>query len=87
MDNINVLIKKKEDIETEMEALISFLNSDECKNVGMKGALVDNEQFPRSDIDIYAVRDARHRVYCLQNDYKSVEAEIEKALHQIHQKL
>ncbi len=40
--------------------------------VGMKGALVDREGFPRGDVDIYVVRTARQKVLCLQNDHKSL---------------
>lgn len=32
--------------------------------VGMDGPLVDEEQFPRDDIDLYSVRHARHRIIC-----------------------
>ena len=32
--------------------------------VGMKGALIDAEGFPRADIDLYAVRTARNRIIC-----------------------
>ena len=31
-------------------------------DVGMKDPLVDNEGYPRSDIDVYAVRTARNRI-------------------------
>ena len=31
-------------------------------DVGMKGPLVDNEGYPRSDIDVYAVRQARNKI-------------------------
>ena len=34
------------------------------KSVGMDGSLIDAEGFPRSDIDLYAVRTARNRVIC-----------------------
>ena len=30
----------------------------------MDGPLVDSEQFPRSDIDIYSVRLARNKIVC-----------------------
>ncbi len=30
----------------------------------MTGNLVDNEDYPRQDIDVYAVRYARNRVIC-----------------------
>lgn len=32
--------------------------------VGMHGRLVDSEGYPRADIDVYAVRTARHRIIC-----------------------
>ena len=34
------------------------------KSVGMDGPLVDTEGYPRSDIDIYSVRHARHQIIC-----------------------
>ena len=30
----------------------------------MDGPLVDREGYPRSDIDVYAVRTARHKILC-----------------------
>lgn len=35
------------------------------KNVGMHGPLLDSEGFPRSDIDVVAVRTARNRIICM----------------------
>lgn len=32
--------------------------------VGMEGELVDGEGYPRSDIDVYAVRTARNKIIC-----------------------
>lgn len=32
--------------------------------VGMHGRLVDSEGFPRADIDVFAVRTARHQIIC-----------------------
>lgn len=32
--------------------------------VGMHGRLVDAEGFPRADIDVFAVRTARHQIIC-----------------------
>ena len=34
------------------------------KGVGIDGPLVDKEGYPRADIDVYAVRHARHRIAC-----------------------
>ncbi|EDO06410.1 26S proteasome non-ATPase regulatory subunit 9 domain protein [Babesia bovis T2Bo] len=83
---INELSKIRKDIEVEMEALLNYLNSEECKHVGMKGPLVDEEQYPRSDIDICAVRNARHRINCLHTDYKELEDKLAQALHELHNK-
>jgi len=76
------LITRKENIESEIKELTQVLESQ--KDVGMNGALVDNEGFPRNDIDVYQVRHARHRIICLQNDHKSVMKDIEAGLHAVH---
>lgn len=47
---------------------------------GVSGNLVDEEGFPRSDIDIHAIRSQRHRLAVLKTDYKTLSAELEKAL-------
>lgn len=50
----------------------------------MNGPLIDAEGFPRNDIDVYQVRQARQQIICLQNDYKSLMKETETLLHQLH---
>jgi len=52
--------------------------------VGMDKPLVDSEGFPRADIDVYQVRDARHKVACLRNDAADLLNQIESSLHAIH---
>lgn len=47
------LSKKKLDIETEMNELSKVLTQE--GNVGMNGNLIDEQGFPRADIDIYQV--------------------------------
>ncbi|KAH3700772.1 26S proteasome non-ATPase regulatory subunit 9-like [Dreissena polymorpha] len=79
---MNQLIKKREELEAEIKALNEVLDSQ--KSVGMDGPLVDSEGFPRSDIDIYSVRHARHQIICLQNDYTALMTEIEEELYRIH---
>lgn len=51
---------------------------------GLTGKLVDEEGFPRADIDLYAVRGARHRLHVLKTDYMEVRDQIEKELHALH---
>ena len=38
------------------------------KGVGINGPLVDADGFPRNDIDVPVVRDARHQVACIFSD-------------------
>ncbi|KAH8583289.1 p27 like 26S proteasomal subunit with a PDZ domain [Cryptosporidium sp. chipmunk genotype I] len=79
------LAKRKDEIEKEVSELMDFLNS--CgPDVGISGKLVDSEGFPRSDIDIYAVRKARNRIAILNTDYSNVMKEIEEKLFDIHSK-
>ena len=54
--------------------------------VGMDKPLVDSEGFPRSDIDVYQVREARNKVACLRNDAADILSQIERSLHDIHAK-
>eukprot|EP01067_Filipodium_phascolosomae_P004996 Filipodium_phascolosomae@DN2994_c0_g1_i1.p1 len=81
-DFMKELMQERDNIESEMQSHIDFLNG-----YGMPGAdgpLVDQEGFPRNDIDIIAVRTARHRVNCLRNDLKAVNSKLEEGLHEIH---
>jgi 26S proteasome non-ATPase regulatory subunit 9 len=72
------LSKKKLEIETEMTELSKVLVQE--GNVGMEGNLIDEQGYPRADIDIYQVRLTRQRMNCLNNDYKEVIDQIERLL-------
>ncbi|XP_785837.1 26S proteasome non-ATPase regulatory subunit 9 [Strongylocentrotus purpuratus] len=76
------LIAKKDEMEAEIKALFEVLESQ--SGVGMTGPLIDEEGYPRNDIDVYSVRTARHEIICLQNDHKALMVEIEQALHTLH---
>ena len=76
------MVQKKQEIESELAELGRILVEE--GNVGMNGNLVDKEGFPRADIDIYKVRNARQRINCLQNDYKVLISRIEKEIVSIH---
>ncbi|GAB6028419.1 26S proteasome non-ATPase regulatory subunit 9 [Chamberlinius hualienensis] len=79
---VKELIKKKDEIEEEIETNQIILQSQ--GNVGMSESLVDREGYPRNDIDVYKVRQSRHNIICLQNDYKALMKEIENAMHMLH---
>ncbi|XP_059485239.1 26S proteasome non-ATPase regulatory subunit 9 [Neocloeon triangulifer] len=76
------LMKQKEAIEAEIKCFHDILRTN--GNVGMHGTLVDGEDFPRNDIDVYQVRHARNKIIRLQNDHKAVMKEIEAGLHNFH---
>jgi len=81
-NELNTLMTMKEEIERELGDHNAVLRAN--KNVGMTEALVDEEQFPRADIDLVAVRGARQKIICLSNDMKGVMSKIEAALGGLH---
>lgn len=76
------LIEQKDKIEKTINDCGRILVTN--KNVGLHESLVDAEGFPRNDIDVYQVRQARHQIVCLQNDLKALMKEIEQGLIEIH---
>lgn len=46
--------------------------------------LVDSEGFPRSDMDVHAIRDARSQLSHLQTDHQQCMKEIEKMMLAVH---
>lgn len=50
----------------------------------MNDPLVDADGYPRNDIDVHQVRNARHQIICLQNDVKSLLKQIEVGIHAVH---
>eukprot|EP00392_Amoebophrya_sp_AT5.2_P003823 g3828.t1 len=76
------LMREKDRLEANIEALTEFLSSGNMP--GLKGGLIDADGFPRADIDLYQVRDARHKIACYQNDHKAVMRKIEEGLCNLH---
>lgn len=60
-DHVLKLIEEKSKLEGELRAQMDILKTN---NVDMTEPLVDNQGYPREDIDIYQVRHARHRIIC-----------------------
>lgn len=81
MDDVKNLIKKKDEIEEQIKAYYDVLQD---QGVGVEDSLVDAEGYPRADVNLYQIRTARHNISCLQNDHKTIMAEIEEALHKLH---
>lgn len=76
------LISRKDAAETELSAQFSILSTNQST---MNTPLVDAEGFPRSDIDVWAVRHARVRIIELKNDIKSLVDQIATALQNVAQ--
>ncbi|KAH9179110.1 hypothetical protein EDB89DRAFT_2111322 [Lactarius sanguifluus] len=75
------LMASKDAIEVELEAQGSILRAN---NTDMRQPLVDREGFPRSDLDVWAVRHARVRIIELRNDLTALMDEIAKTLETIY---
>ncbi|VUC33847.1 unnamed protein product [Clonostachys rosea] len=73
------LQRKKDEVETELKALGSVLDS---HNVNMETPLLTRDGFPRADLDVAQIRTTRARIIRLRNDYKSLMTTIEKYLHE-----
>jgi 26S proteasome non-ATPase regulatory subunit 9 len=78
LDEYERAVASKQTLEEEMEALAAELTSG--SNPGLKGPLVDNEGFPRADIDVYRVRQLRHELAVKTTDHKETMKRIEELL-------
>jgi 26S proteasome non-ATPase regulatory subunit 9 len=74
--------KEKKRLEQKIADRVAFLLT---TPVGLKGSLIDPEGFPRSDVDHYAIRGARHDLACAQTDLKEVEKNLYHGLMALHE--
>jgi 26S proteasome non-ATPase regulatory subunit 9 len=82
MTNYEKLVERKLELEKEISDWNQVLVSE--GNVGMDGKLVDKEGYPRADIDLYKVREARQQIIRLRNDYKALMEKIEEEIVRVH---
>ncbi|GIQ86289.1 hypothetical protein KIPB_008116, partial [Kipferlia bialata] len=47
-------------------------------------SLVDAEGFPLADVDLYSVREARHKIAVLQTEFLDLMKKIESRMHSLH---
>lgn len=81
-EQVMKLIEQRDKIERTINENGAILRAN--GNAGMTEPLVDEFGFPRNDIDVYQVRQARHQIICLQNDLKALMKEIENGLIAVH---
>ena len=81
MDVTKSLIIQKDRIEQELEKNYLIL---ENYSYGPSERLVDSDGFPRADIDIHSVADARNKIKILKNDLRDVMEKIYASLKTEH---
>eukprot|EP00002_Diphylleia_rotans_P022091 TRINITY_DN4319_c0_g1_i1.p2 TRINITY_DN4319_c0_g1~~TRINITY_DN4319_c0_g1_i1.p2 ORF type:complete len:108 (-),score=22.32 TRINITY_DN4319_c0_g1_i1:135-458(-) len=81
MESTQKLLRQKDDIEKEMSEIRGRLL---LTPVGLSGSVIDEQGFPRADIDIPAIRADRHRLACLQTDLKTTVGMIEECIYILH---
>ncbi|KAJ1795829.1 putative 26S proteasome regulatory subunit [Coemansia sp. RSA 2399] len=82
MEQTQALLKQKDSLESEIRDLELELRS---HGVSKTDALVDEDGFPRSDIDITTVRQIRRSLIYKQNDLKELMKQVESSLVSLHQ--
>lgn len=80
-ESVLSLMQEKDEIEQTLKELWDVLKTNQ---IGMREPLIDGEGYPRTDIDVYQVRHARHQIKCLQNDHTSLLRRIEEGLYSVH---
>eukprot|EP00455_Lapot_gusevi_P045712 TRINITY_DN588_c0_g1_i2.p1 TRINITY_DN588_c0_g1~~TRINITY_DN588_c0_g1_i2.p1 ORF type:complete len:280 (+),score=49.13 TRINITY_DN588_c0_g1_i2:40-879(+) len=83
------LMNQKDELEKQIAALTEALPSSvsPVPRPGRQNDLVDEEGFPRADIDVYDVRMVRHHLAKLQFDHRAKMSEIENTMAAYHQLL
>lgn len=82
MEEFQSLDKEKTRLEEKISALQEYLNGPGMP--GISGNLVDDEGFPRADLDLYAIRRTRQEIACAQTDHMEVMKQLEVLIQQIH---
>ncbi|KAH9828996.1 26S proteasome non-ATPase regulatory subunit 9-like [Teratosphaeria destructans] len=77
--SLQELMSKKENLEAELSALGSVLDS---HGVNMNTSLTTFDGYPRADIDVAQIRTTRARIIRLKNDHKAIMAKLETAIHE-----
>jgi len=73
-------IKNLDEVRSSLSAKLSSVLPLSFQNE----SLIDQDGFPRSDIDLYAVRGARQQVSCLSNDLRDVNRKLDQTLQNLH---
>ena len=82
VQELNRLDAERTHIETEIKQVVLQLQD---KNMGgMQQSLVDQQGFPRNDVDVHATRILRNTLATLNTDHKRIMTQLEINLHDLH---
>jgi 26S proteasome regulatory subunit N4 len=87
MERIHELMRQKEKLENEANLLTHQLLSPGPNGqppAGLKDPLVDQDGFPRGDVDLYEIRRQRNQLAMINTDHKNIMKEIEKELQIVY---
>eukprot|EP01053_Blabericola_migrator_P010573 Blabericola_migrator_1__10572@NODE_5_length_29060_cov_171_088642_g4_i0_p17_GENE_NODE_5_length_29060_cov_171_088642_g4_i0NODE_5_length_29060_cov_171_088642_g4_i0_p17_ORF_typecomplete_len216_score27_92Nas2_N/PF18265_1/8_9e24GRASP55_65/PF04495_14/8_4e07PDZ_6/PF17820_1/0_00013PDZ_2/PF13180_6/0_0015Stk19/PF10494_9/0_21_NODE_5_length_29060_cov_171_088642_g4_i01859219239 len=76
------LLADRDRMERRAQELTAYLTGPGMP--GLKGGLDDAEGYPRADLDIIGIVNARHELACLNTDYNALMKQIESQLHDLH---
>eukprot|EP00035_Acanthoeca_spectabilis_P016218 m.328031 g.328031 ORF g.328031 m.328031 type:complete len:197 (+) comp16499_c0_seq1:274-864(+) len=82
MDEAKAAMAELKRLEGEIDRVLSTL---ELSGAGATAPLVDAEGYPRTDVDVHAVRIDRHELAALRTDRAAAAAKVEGLLEQVHQ--
>mmetsp|Transcript_13861 Transcript_13861/g.20899 ORF Transcript_13861/g.20899 Transcript_13861/m.20899 type:complete len:268 (+) Transcript_13861:44-847(+) len=83
-DKLKALEKQRGALETEIKDLLETIPK-EFRDTKKKPRYVDDEGFPRPDIDIWSIAEVRKKVVMLQNDHIALMQQMEKLLMTVFQ--
>ncbi|KAI9227932.1 MAG: 26S proteasome non-ATPase regulatory subunit 9 [Piptocephalis tieghemiana] len=81
MEQVRALLKEKDALEQQIHSLDQELLK---HGVDMNSSLVDQEGYPRADIDVIQVRRLRVSIIEAKNDLRTLMGRIEQGLHEMH---
>jgi 26S proteasome non-ATPase regulatory subunit 9 len=87
---VKLLMAQRDALEAEADAIHSELTSPGPNSeppAGLKTSFIDNEGFPRGDIDIINAKNKRRRLAEINTDHKDIMRRIEQAMARLHQVL
>ncbi|KAL0223359.1 hypothetical protein P9112_002749 [Eukaryota sp. TZLM1-RC] len=79
MSNIHLVIQQRDEKEARIKQIINQLESKSLGG-GVDAPLIDQDGYPRSDLDLYQVRSLRNELACLRTDVEHLDEQLYIAL-------